>query len=543
MKVDSQRHVATGFRALGILLLALAVSACDNLLAQEPAPVPSTPASGITLLDAVRSTLVNQPLLRIQEQQVNISRGIKQQASGQFDTSLGSSVIQSRTNTPLTLYLKQQALLNGTPTNDLVTNLTTYNANAGKLFRSGISASIVLGVTRDLDNITQGGGINGSHLGLVVNIPLLRGLGSEAVAAQEGADALEVEASLLDLDQLIAQLMASAASSYWNFVAAHRSLRIAQDSEQRGRSYVENVQAFIDADRVPRSDIHEVTANLAARTATRIAAEHQVESARQQLALDMGLPSEQMLSLPDPRDDFPSPENQPLPANEPTAMQYYLGESLKRRADFLAAEKRYAEARRLLAGAKNQLLPSLDLSVSTGYSGLREGKNVEQFFGAPFRGVQGVDAALAINYSFPPRNDIARGQVVQSVAAVNQALLRKTQIAESITAAVSVAVDGVRAAAGQVQKAVDSVNSFQLALTAERERYRMGISSVVEVLTVEDALTTALTNQVQVRLSFSLALIQLRFATGTLIELNKPVQIVDGSIFLTIPFAAGPQGH
>src|SRR5258706_13808743 len=99
MRVDSQRHVATGFLALGTLLLTLAVSGCDKLLAQEPAPVPSTPASGITLLDAVRSTLVNQPLLRIQEQQVNISRGIKHQASGQFGSSVGSSVIQSRTYT------------------------------------------------------------------------------------------------------------------------------------------------------------------------------------------------------------------------------------------------------------------------------------------------------------------------------------------------------------------------------------------------------------------------------------------------------------
>src|SRR5258708_1394845 len=221
MKVDSQRHVATGFRALGILLLALAVSACDNLLAQEPAPVPSTPASGITLLDAVRSTLVNQPLLRIQEQQVNISRGIKQQASGQFDTSLGSSVIQSRTNTPLTLYLKQQALLNGTPTNDLVTNLTTYNANAGKLFRSGISASIVLGVTRDLDNITQGGGINGSHLGLVVNIPLLRGLGSEAVAAQEGEIGRDGRCRGIELVRLIAPRVGRGGPRFFKIVAGH----------------------------------------------------------------------------------------------------------------------------------------------------------------------------------------------------------------------------------------------------------------------------------------------------------------------------------
>ena len=541
MNSNSQRHLGANFMVLGALLGALAISACADVQAQENAPIPAK--NGLTLLDAVNASLANQPLLQIQEQQVQINRGLRQQASGLFDTSFNSSINQSRTNSPLTRLLQQQAALGGVLTADLVTNLTSYNAGTEKLFRNGVSANIVLGMTRLADNLTGVGGVNASHLNLVVSIPLLRGLGNKAVAAQEATAALEVDASALDLAQLTAQLMANAASSYWRFVAAQENLKIAQDSEQRGRSYVDNVQAFIDADRVPRSDIHEVTANLAGRTATRISAQHQVELARLQLALDIGLPPEQMLDMPNAVDDFPNAETDPLPPSGRTDMQYYVGESLRQRADFLATKIRIAEARRLLAAAHNQLLPAVNLNVITGYSGLGEGRGVQRLLVAPATGVQGMDAALGITYSFPSRNQAAQGQLAQNVAALKQAELRSAQVAENITAAVSVEWDAVRTAIAQLKKARESVNSFQLALAAERERYRMGISSVVEVLTVEDALTTALINQVQAQLDFATAVTRLRLATGTLIAPDKPVQSVDRNIFFTIPFADVPQGH
>jgi outer membrane protein TolC len=378
---------------------------------------------------------------------------------------------------------------------------------------------------------------------MVLEIPFLRGRGRGAVAARENAAKLEVEGSQYDLNQLIAQLMANTASTYWNCVAARRSLVIAQEAEQRGRTYVENVQAFIDADRVPHSDLHEVTANLAGRTATRIAAEHQVTATGQQLALDMGLPPEQMLSVPETLDDFPNSKNEPVPFNRRAATQDYLTESLQHRADFLAAGIREAEARKLFTAAQNQLLPSLNLSVTTGYSGLREGRRLGEILRAPALGVQGMDVGVGINYSFPPRNDSAKGQLLQSVAALKQSELRRTTISQGVTAAVSVAADAVWSAVEQSRKAREAVASFQSALAAEQEKYRLGIGSVVSVLTVEDRLTSAMLELVQAELAYALALTQLRLATGTLIEPGSPVQTIDGSVFFSVPVVGNSAGH
>src|SRR6202000_2792405 len=104
-------------------------------------------------------------------------------------------------------------------------------------------------------------------------------------------------------------------TSYWSLVAASRNLVIAKDAEGRGKTYVSNVQALIDAGQVPRSDANVVKANLAQRSAARMSAEQQVVAARQQLALDMGFAPEEMLEVPDAADDFPNGENLPLPAD------------------------------------------------------------------------------------------------------------------------------------------------------------------------------------------------------------------------------------
>lgn len=516
--------------SVGIFILV----ASEALLPQNFTAAPAI-SPDLKLIEAVKYTLASQTSLQIQQQQVIINRGLRQQAAGQFDTLLGAGINRSRSIVPLSTYQQQEALLDGFPTDNLLTNLTTYDMSVGKMWRNGASVSAVLGVSRDLDNMTNAAEVSSSQFSLALQIPLLRGRGREAVAAQEDAAGIEVQASQLDLNQLIAQLMANTATSYWNFVAARKNLEIAQDSEQRGHAYVENVQAFIDADRVPRSDIHEVVANLAGRTATRIAAEHQLIAAANQLALDMGVVPNQILGITGALDNFPDSQSQKPPSDEPQTAREYFEESLHRRADFLAAKRREAEARRLLSGARNQTLPSLNLAVTTGYNGLREGHALGALLGAPFANVPGGNAGIGINYSFPPRNDIARGQLLQSQAALSQSELRMTSIAESIHASVYVASDAVWSTIEQSRKAHESVRSFQSALAAEREKYRLGIGSVVDILTVEDRLTTALLSEVQADLAYALALTQLRLATGTIVDPDKPVQTVEGSVFFRVP--------
>ena len=488
----------------------------------------STPPSegSLSLAEAIESTLREHPLLHVQEQQVQYNRGAVLRAQSQFDRVITAGGSQSRTYLPLssvetTVYGPISA----------ITNLTSVDAEATQQFRNGISAGPMLTVTRTSDNVFTFSGQNQSHLDFQVNIPLLRGRGRDVVTAQEVSSNMEVEASLLDLNQMISDLLFNTATSYWSAVAARRSLDVYRDAETRAKLLLDTAQALIEADKIPRSDASEAQANLADRTASRIGAEEQFLEARQQLAVAMGLGAEQVITGREATDPLPVGTELPPPGD----LQAAISEALRRRADYLAAKKRQGEADVLTVAAKNQLKPQVDLQFSTGYSGVKDGLRPDQYILSTIGGVHGIDLSGGVRYQFPLQNRAAEGGLVQARSTALQAAYHTQESARNIASGVIVAEASVRSAALQLGKVNESVALFRTSLDNEREKYRLGVGSLVDVLTVEDRLTSVLVEQVQAELGYAVALARLRSSTGTIVEPDKAVQRVDPSVFLTLP--------
>jgi outer membrane protein len=508
------------------------ISALCAMLTVASAQQSSPPSAGLTLIEAVRTTLEKQPFINLQKEEVTVKRGATVQAGGPFDLLLQSGLTQTHQNTPLD---SVEAASSGVNSLNELSNVTDYKLLVSKLFRNGVSVASSYEAIRNANNSFDPG-VNTALLNFAVTVPLARGRGQQAVDATELAAAKEVDATLLDLNQLISQLLANTASSYWNLVAANELLEITADAEKRGQIYVDNVKAFIEADHVPRSDLNVAAANLADRSSNRIAAQQQVAAARQQLALDMGIAADQMFRVPDPSQTFPNGEDQPLPSDNPNALQYYLDQSLSHRADYLAARRRVDESQILLSAAKNGLLPQINLTANAGYEGLAAGRAYGGFFSAAASNVNGPNASIGITYSFPFANSSARGQMTQAIASKHQNELQAVQVSRNISSAVVTATEALRNAILRLRKARESVEFFQAAIEGERERYRVGIGDVVDVLTVEDRLTNSLTNRVQAQLAYALSLVQFRFATGTIVAPDQPVHAIDPHTLTTLPF-------
>lgn len=521
-------------RSFGAVTACLAV-AVISALAADPAPQVSYP-SGLTLVEAVRSALSKDPLITIQQRQVDFSRAVQQEAKGQFDTLLDWSADQGRINNPLTSLDRLQAEQAGVVTSSRGLNLYSYNVNATKFMRSGISLGPVLEMTRSTDNILNRVGVNQSRFSFQVNLPLLRNRGRDVVTARETAATFGVDASLYDLNQTAAESILETAIAYWREVAARKSLEVLAGSEERGRLLLDNVRTLIEADRVPRNEISQIAANLADRSANRIAAEQRDIEARQALALAMGLTAGEVALIPNPVDDFPDGENRPLPSVSRAAMEFYIRQALDRRADLLAAAKRQQLTGTLRMAAKNQLLPQIDLNFSTGFSGLEEGRRPDRLLVSPVAGVQGADAIVRLRYSFAPSNNTARGRWAQAQATYDQSELRINEISRVIASSVVSTLSGVHNSILRLKQAKESVGGYEVALDGERDKLRLGVGSLVDLLTVEDRLTNSLNSYVNAQLAYAEALVRFRFATGTLLEPDRIVQSVDGAIFQTLPF-------
>jgi outer membrane protein len=474
---------------------------------------PAAVSAPLDIVTAAQSTLDRHPLLEAQRQQVAISRAVRQQQTGAFDTQFEWGVTDRHTRTPLT-----DAESAGLPVSALLENAFGVSGSAQRLLRSGIALGPSLAVNRATDNVQVTNGLNRARLSFDVTFPLLRGKGEAIVAGLETAAAIDVDASLLDFGQQAADLVRTTATSYWQYVASRRQLEIVTQSEARGRQYVEAVRTLADADRLPRSEVNQAQANFDSRAAGRFLLEQQVMEARSALALAMGLPADRIAGLPTPGDGFPDGLAETLPRRGPDAVQALVDLALTRRADYLAAEKSRASADVRRQVATNGVRPQMDVTLSTGYSSLRPGRGTGDFLGSAFVGASGPDAIVGLRWTRPLANSTALGAMAEAEAAYQQALWLRTERGRVIAVEVVNAVTALQNGILRLTRASEAVKGFQAALDGEQDKLRLGVGSLTDLLTVEGRLTEALLDLVAAQQAYAEGLVQLRYASGTLID-------------------------
>src|SRR5689334_23100011 len=123
-------------RQISFLLFSLVILQRGPAVAQS-----TTPRSGLSLLDAVESTLQEHPLIRSQQAQVQISRGMREQASSAFDPVITSGLSADRSNLPLTSLQQQQNATSGVSRTDQISNNAAYTIGMQRLFRNGVSVT------------------------------------------------------------------------------------------------------------------------------------------------------------------------------------------------------------------------------------------------------------------------------------------------------------------------------------------------------------------------------------------------------------------
>ena len=508
--------------------------ACAAVLASissQPLAGQAPEAPSLDVVKAARATIAAQPEILLQQQRLASSRGALQTASGQFDPQLSASLLRARDTLPFTdAQIEQTDQLYDAAT----TNTTAYRLGLEKVFRTGLTISPLLEVVREDVNVL-GAATNRAGVAFQVTQPLLRGRGRDVVTAQETAARLEVEATTLDLRQVIASSVVRTVQAYWGYLAAVRALDVLRKAEDRARTLVDQIQTMIRADVRPAADLKQSQANLADRVSQRAAAEQALFEARQRLGIAMGLPFDQIGALPLPGDTFPDIE-----ATQVASAATFGGmvdQAMAYRSDLQALRTRQREADVLRAQARDGLRPELNLGGSAGYAGLDEGRAFWQLFTplAP----QGFNASASLLFSWPVLNNTARGLFSQSEATYQQTSLEADDLARTISARVTVAADAVRQSAVRAHSAREASSLYRAAVSDEWQKLQIGLSTMLDVILIEDRLTQSLLSEVEAELSYALAVAQLRFETGTLIGdlrgVSDPTLLVDRERITQVP--------
>ncbi|MEA2695228.1 MAG: hypothetical protein QOJ16_4615 [Acidobacteriota bacterium] len=489
-----------------------------------PAATPATtlPApAGLGLLDAVELMLEHDPNVAIVRAQLRSSKGALLVASGQFDPLLTDQLTRASTRTPLSPLARREQK---TTANDL---------GLVQQFRTGLSIEPQLQLLRTEDPTLAPGGVNVGTLAFTFRQPLLRGRGRAATAALEISAEREVRASGLDLAQATAQRIVVVADQYWSFKAAEENLDILRESERSSRELLETTRKLVAADQTPAAELIQLEANLAAKETSRIGGETALFKARQDLGREIGLDAGAIAALPLPAEPFPAVRAVDVPP--PGTASRFVAQALARRADLQAARERVAESDALVRAADNARKPQLDLLLTPSYTGLVEGGGAGTFFSPLYRNVPGGNVALGFALSWPTLGNRERGALEQTLAGRQANALRVDLAVKEIGADVPTALDGVARSALQLERSTDAVRLFERTVVNEEKKLRAGTSTLLNVITQRDRLTASRQGQVSAQLALALAVVELRFATGTLLSVEGENPAVRYGRLTTLP--------
>lgn len=448
-------------------------------------------------------TLARDPNVAIEATRVDAARGALQIASGQFDPVVASGLSQESSNVPKS------------PASTQETRTLQSTLGVTKQFRTGLTLEPQFQLDRN-QNVTAGSSaLNTGTLKFQIRQPLLRGRGRAAVQAAELSAEREVAASGLDLRFAVSQRVQVVVSQYWQVRAAEHNLEVLRASERSSRELLESTRKLIAADQVPAAEIVQLEASLAAAESARIGGERDLFAQKQALGREIGLDPAEIAALPLPADPFPEIRPEEVPAV--TQARGFIDLALRSRADLEAARQRRIETDLQRKAAENALKPQLDLVLAPGYSGLADNGGAGGFIGPLFRNVPGASALLSLALSWPTLNQRALGALLQIDAARRQNDLGIELLVKGIGADVPAALDAVERDALRLVKAREAVGLFERAFSNEEKKLKAGTSTLLDLITQRDRLTTARQTEVSAELALALSLLDLRFRTGTLV--------------------------
>jgi len=496
---------APSLRATGVLCTIFLLS--SHAPAQNRSPTPQTRFS---LVQAVEQTLAADPLLKISREDVAASKGRLKSASGLFDPLFSSSVSHMVDERGVTLSPDPTAF------SRLTAYETAYRVSLDQPTRSGILISPGFEVRRLDDNLYRAAPETRADVNLLFRIPLARGWGKNSPETlTERSTKMQLEAEELHYRQTVAFRLLNTVIAYWNYSSAQERLVINLDNENRAKRFLVQVEALVQADETPRAELDKLTANLASVVATREASETSVMEARQQLGLAVGMDYQQIPLLPPASDELLQLTNQ---FSTHDLARLRVGKPiLDLRPDFAAAGKIEELARLNLGGARDQLKPQIDLILKVGYGGVNAGAEEQKYFTALGENVQGLNGFGAINFSFPFGNRKARGGVDQQQALLNQARIRKDELARSIFSEIELGMMRLKSLHAELDHARQARTIYANVVANEKRKLELGNSTVLDILQVEDRLTAASHAYLSTLVKYAVAVVRLRYEAGMLV--------------------------
>ncbi len=355
--------------------------------------------------------------------------------------------------------------------------------------------------------------------------PLLKNRGRQVTEAPLAVARAGEAVKTGEWKEKVMDVVAAARSAFLSFSAAHGEAEVKRTALELAERLLSEIRARIDSGYAAPMERLAADAAAAARREELIRAETQEQNALDSLKTVLGIRTpreweERLLPVPLPG------------AVEPPGERDSFEEALRLRPEVssLAARRQQAEIQE--AAARNRTLPSLDLTVSAGLSGLAGSPNPNPLFpvsSTAFAGSygDGIDQMFSGRYynwfvglktELPWRFDREKAEWARARAVLEEQRLLSEGLALRILAEVRKGRRDLESALERIAASRASSAAAAIKLEAEEKKLALGASTAVEVLRFQQDRSEALLAEIRAQTDAHLAQTRLWRAVGTLLE-------------------------
>lgn len=465
-------------RRLTVMLTIWAALAAP-VAAQAPDPAP------LRLETVLQETLRGHPLLRSAAAELAAAEGAAMAAMGTFDlTARANAQIEEPSfyaTRRLDAWLEQYTPLWGA---------TLYGGY--RLGRGDFAPYDAKLATNELGEWRGG-----------VRLPLLQGGPIDRRRAEVEKQQLAVRLAALRLRQARLEQLRAAASRYWDWVAAGRRYRITRALLDVALTRDRDLRETIRLGETAAVEGVENARAIQARRAQLISAQRGWQQAAIELSFYHRTATGAMIRPQEDQLPAALPAVAPLPADR---LEQAIQLAMRQRPEIGRLDAQADQARIDVALARNQHLPVLDLS-----------SELSQDFGPGTASREPTNLVTGLNFSLPLQRRFARGreQAAEATLASYDAQLAATRDrlvneVRDAASALAMAVEQVAVAEREVALATELVE-------AERERFRLGATSLLIVNIREQAASEAEIREIEARVAYHKAMASLRAVTTELL--------------------------
>jgi len=351
----------------------------------------------------------------------------------------------------------------------------------------------------------QGDSYRSLNYGVQLTQPVFRaGNWFEFDASQFQSEAAEAQYNLAQQ-----QLMLDVSTAYFDVLRAQDTVTTAQATEAAIQRQYEQAQERFDVGLIAITEVYEARASYDDAKSQRIAADNQLNVAKEQLARLTGEHPDELDNL---RQNFPLGRPEPM---DPSAWETT---ALSQNWSIQTALSELNANEASLKVAKSGHLPTVDLEASYGETDLHGARNTQN---------EGTQAVIGLTLNMPlymgGGTQAGVRQQRSLVMAADEDLKTTRRDVRVNTRSLFLTVNNNVETANALEQTIISRRS---ALDATRAGYDVGTRNIVEVLDAERAYYVALRDYANARYDYVANTLQLKQAAGTLspqdlLELNN----------------------